>query len=177
MKHPLQKLLILAFCSLFLSSCGFQALYSLDKEPLPPIFIEPIPEQDGQFMHIELSYLLNSQTSEQLSDYTLKIELASVSSSLSGHPSGDGGVWWQIETIAKIILLNNHKTIDNPLTDNKKPVLQKNFLERGGFPVGHAPAAYHAGKYEAKQQVIQQLARDIRSEITLYFFKNPPQKS
>lgn len=185
-----RQLTILLSCSLIIASCALQPLYgkknSSQNSNLHNIYVENIPEREGQFLRAKISQLLNHGNDSKTSTeklYNLKISISESETLISNNYQNRDKDWWQIRFIVDITLLDNNFSVakEQSLADIftaseneqvKKVIIRKKFIELGVVTAGYSPISFTANKNKTKELMLQNLANKIFLELTLVFQKN-----
>ena len=182
-----RQLTILLSCSLIIASCALQPLYgkknSSQNSNLHNIYVENIPEREGQFLRAKISQLLNHGNDSKTSTeklYNLKISISEHENLISNNYQNRDQDWWQIKFLVDMVLLDNNFTIPKEqnladvfkVSDSgqvKKILIRKKFIELGVIATGYSPISFMANKSQTKELMLESIAHKILLELTLLF--------
>lgn len=156
---------ILVSVAIFVSSCGFQPLYSPQtqaSEKLSLIKIETISDRRGQILRNHLLDILTPYGEPSHPEYRLKVVVTETRNDLAMRPDGT----------AKRTQLHYNTILTLTDVQTKKVILKDNLTLMAGFPVGSfsefssIPAM--AGEDKARMRAMEILAYDIKSLLASY---------
>ena len=186
----LSHIILIISCSLIIDACSLQPLYGKknykQNSNLQHIYVENIPEREGQFLRTKISQILSSETKNKTKNkklYNLKISISESETLISNNYQNRDKDWWQIRFIVDITLLDNNFSVakEQSLADIftaseneqvKKVIIRKKFIELGVVTAGYSPISFTANKNKTKELMLQNLANKIFLELTLVFQKN-----
>lgn len=152
------NIFFLIICSLFLSSCGFKALYKQEavSSSLDAIEIDPINTMEGAELHRYLSDLL-PLTREPL--YILRISFTSAGSPIAIQKNSD------------VIRENVSHTVQFELLDIKtsKMLTSGKFKQMTSYNSTFSPYGSNVEREHTAKNLTKYSSEEIRRRLILYF--------